>query len=82
MLVDQTIAIADIHVPAKRRATLNPATVQEIAKSMLEVGQLTPIMVRPDGKRFVLVEGLHRLEAAKALGEAKIKGILVQARRG
>ena len=82
MLIDQVIAIADIHVPTKRRATLNPATVEEISKSMLEVGQLTPIMVRPDGKRFVLVEGLHRLEACKALGETSIKGILVQARSG
>ena len=37
---------------------------------MLKDGQQTPILVRADGARFVLVEGLHRLEAAKALGEA------------
>jgi hypothetical protein len=29
----------------------------------------------------VLVEGLHRLEAMKALGETKIVGTVVQARR-
>jgi ParB-like chromosome segregation protein Spo0J len=34
---------------------------------MLDIGQQTPILVRADGARFVLVEGLHRLEAAKAL---------------
>jgi hypothetical protein len=39
-------------------------------------------MVRADGARFVLVEGLHRLEACKALGEATVAAILVQARRG
>jgi hypothetical protein len=33
---------------------------------------LSPILVRADGARFVLVEGLHRLEAAKALGEETI----------
>lgn len=81
LMKNQTFAIADIYVPAKRRTTLNPATVNEIAKSMLEVGQLTPILVRQDGERFVLVEGLHRLEACKALGEKTIVGLLVQARR-
>ena len=51
-----------------------------IAADMLEVGQTTPIMVRPDGERYVLVEGYHRLEACKALGEETIIGIIVQAR--
>jgi sulfiredoxin len=59
-------AIANIYVPIKRRATLKPETVQEIAQSILEVGQQAPILVRRDGDRFVLVHGLHRLEACKA----------------
>jgi ParB-like chromosome segregation protein Spo0J len=37
--------------------------------------------VRQDGGRFVLVEGLHRLEACKALGEKTIVGYLVDARK-
>jgi uncharacterized ParB-like nuclease family protein len=57
-----------------RRATLKPETVREIARSMLEVGQEVPILVRRDGDRFVLVHGLHRLEACKALGEETISG--------
>ena len=81
MLIKQTFAIKDIYVPTKRRLTLRPETVQEIAESMLEVGQQTPIMVRQDGERFVLVEGLHRLEACKLLGEQTIQGVLVQARK-
>ncbi len=81
MLKAETFAIADIYVPVKRRATLKPETVQEIAASMLEHGQQVPIMVRQDGKRLVLVEGLHRLEACKALGETTILGYLVQARK-
>jgi sulfiredoxin len=48
---------------------------------MLEKGQEAPIPVRPDGKWFVLVEGLHRLEACKALGETTVAVYLVQARR-
>jgi sulfiredoxin len=72
-------AIANIYVPVKRRATLKPETVRQIAESMLEVGQQVPILVRRDGDRFVLVEGLHRLEACKALGEETIYGYLTQA---
>jgi sulfiredoxin len=81
MLKRESFPITDIYVPVKRRATLKPALVQEIAVSMLEVGQQTPIMVRQDGGRLVLVEGLHRLEACKALGETTIQGYLVQARK-
>ena len=77
----ETFAIADIYVPVKRRATLEQKRVDEIAASMLDSGQQTPILVRPDGPRFVLVEGLHRLEAAKALGEKTIVGFRVDARK-
>ena len=80
LMENKTFAIKDIYVPAKRRITLKPETVQEIAKSMLEKGQQTPILLRRDGERYVLVEGLHRLEACKALGETTIIGLLVRAR--
>jgi ParB-like chromosome segregation protein Spo0J len=81
MMKRETFDIANIYVPVKRRAELDAKKVQEIAESMLAVGQQTPIMVRKDGERFVLVEGLHRLEACKQLGETTIFGYLVQARR-
>jgi len=42
-------------VPVKRRATLDPKKVQEIAESILQVGLQSPILVRQDGERFVLV---------------------------
>ncbi len=78
---DQIFRIEDIYVPVKRRRTLDPATVNTIAESILEEGQRMPIMVRRDGERLVLVEGLQRLEACRSLGEETIVGILVQARR-
>jgi ParB-like chromosome segregation protein Spo0J len=77
----EKFTVADIYVPQKRRATLKPEIVAEIAESMLQVGQQTPILLRRDGERFVLVEGLHRLEACKALGEETIQGYLVDARK-
>jgi sulfiredoxin len=81
MIKRETFAISDIYVPVKRRGTLKPEVVEKIATSMLEVGQETPILVRRDGTRLVLVEGLHRLEACKALGETTIIGYVVQARK-
>ena len=81
MLKTEKFPIASIYVPVKRRSTLKPETVRELAESILENGQQTPILVRRDGERFVLVEGLHRLEACKQLGEETILGYLVQARR-
>lgn len=80
MLKKQTFPVAKIHVPVKRAKTLDPAKVEAIARSILEDGQTTPISLRADGDRFVLVEGLHRLEALKALGEETVDGYLVQAR--
>lgn len=81
MLKSRSFEIAAIRVPVKRVRTIDPARVEAIAESMLEEGQKTPILVRPDGEGFVLVEGLHRLEAMKALGDTTIEGYLVQARK-
>lgn len=81
MLRETKIPIDEIYVPVKRRATLNPQTVAQLAAAILEEGQKSPILVRHDGKRYVLVEGLHRLEACRALGETTIVGLLVQARQ-
>jgi hypothetical protein len=51
--------------------------VKRIAESILEVGQETPILVRRDKDRlFVLLDGLHRLEACKALGETAIMALI------
>jgi uncharacterized ParB-like nuclease family protein len=82
MLKLERLPIPKIYVPVKRRATLKENVVREIAESILEVGQQAPISVRPDGDRFVLVEGLHRLEACKALGEETILGFLVSPQGG
>ena len=81
MMKRETFAIANIYVPVKRRATLDPKKAQAIAESMLQVGQQTPILVRQDGERVVLVDGLQRVEACKQLGEDTIVGYLVQARQ-
>ncbi|MFK4487040.1 ParB N-terminal domain-containing protein [Bradyrhizobium sp. USDA 336] len=75
----ESFPIEKIFVPTKQKKAINPETVSEIAESILEIGQQAPISVWRDGDRLVLVEGLHRLEACKALGETTILGVLVTA---
>lgn len=81
MLKDQIIDIADIYIPAKRRNNLNQETVDALAESILEEGMKVPIQVRKGDGRYVLITGLHRLEACRALGEEKITCIFVAARK-
>ncbi len=81
MLKKKAVAIADVYVPVKRRQTLDPYKVEILAESILARGQDSPILVRADGSRYVLVEGLHRLEACRALGETTVSAYVVQARQ-
>jgi sulfiredoxin len=81
MMKTMRFSIASIYVPAKRRATLDARKVQTLAESIMESGQKAPILVRQDGERFVLLEGSHRLEACRSLGEETILGYLVEARQ-
>jgi ParB-like chromosome segregation protein Spo0J len=76
-----TLKIADIYVPTKRRKLIEPQKVDDLAQDILENSQISPILVRKDDARYVLVEGLHRLEACKALGEEEIFTLIVQARK-
>jgi sulfiredoxin len=80
LLKKNVVAIDDIYVPVKRRQSLDPKKIDALAESILENGQESPVLVRPDGKRYVLVEGLHRLEACRALGERTVLAYFVQAR--
>jgi ParB-like chromosome segregation protein Spo0J len=80
MLKKTRYPIASVHVPVKRTKTLDPAKVEALANDIMENGQTTPISLRADGERFVLVEGYHRLEALRALGEETVEGYLVRAR--
>ncbi len=78
---DVTIRIDEIYVPAKRRREIKSETVSGLADSILEEGLKVPISVRKDGARYVLISGLQRLEACKALGEETITAIITGARQ-
>ncbi len=81
MLEKKSLPIERIYVPAKRAKTLDAAKVEALAEDILENGQKVPIRVRAGKGRFVLQEGLHRLEALRALGEETVEGFVTQARQ-
>jgi ParB-like chromosome segregation protein Spo0J len=81
MLQIYKVKVADIYIPTERRKTLDEGKAQVLAEDILENGMKIPIQVRFDGKRHVLIEGLHRLEASRLLGDTVISAYLVQARK-
>ena len=80
MLEKKSFPIALIYVPTKRAKTLDPDRVIHLAEEIMENGQTTPIRLRPDGDRYVLIECLHWLEALRALGEASVDAFIIRAR--
>ncbi|MGO1121014.1 ParB N-terminal domain-containing protein [Rhodovibrionaceae bacterium A322] len=82
MMKVHEIPVAEIYIPTARRKTLDDEKLETLTEAILEEGHKVPIMVRPDKKKnFILVEGLHRLEACRALGDETINCYLVQARK-
>ena len=64
----KTIPLSGIAVAIHRLRALRPDKVDALAQSMTDQGLLQPIVVRPHkGGGYLLVAGLHRLEAAKKL---------------
>lgn len=80
MLERQTFPIDQIYLPTDKRKGLDDAKVQALAEAIMEEGQKTPIRVRQGKDRYVLIEGAHRVEALKALGETQVTGFLVKGR--
>lgn len=80
MLKPVAVRLDEIYVPVRIRTTLDPRKVEVIAESIIDNGLQTPIQVRRDKDRYVLVTGLHRLEALRALGEETIQALIVRAR--
>ncbi len=75
------LKIEEIYVPVERRKELDLQSVESVAEEIMEEAEEQPILVRQGKDRYVLVKGVHRLEARKALGEETIQAFIVSARR-
>ena len=80
MLKPVLIKIDQIYVPKDRLKELDTEKVNIVAEEIIAEIELQPIQVRRGKGRYVLIAGIHRLEAHKALGEEHIIAIIVGAR--
>jgi ParB-like chromosome segregation protein Spo0J len=71
------LALCDIDVPEGRR-DVDPNAVKRIAESIESIGLRHAISVRPQGERYLLVAGRHRLEAYKALDKDFIPAVVTR----
>ena len=66
------IKISEISINPRRRE-VNPKDVRELADSIAELDLMNPITI---DRNYVLIAGLHRLEAMKLLGRTEIECII------
>ncbi|NNC74141.1 MAG: ParB/RepB/Spo0J family partition protein [Acidimicrobiia bacterium] len=62
--------------PQQPRNRFDDEALEGLAASIREVGVLQPIVVRPDGDRYVLVAGERRLRASKMAGLSEIPAVI------
>ena len=74
------LPIAEIYVPVDRRKEIDPERVDQRIQDLLDGAEERPIQVRQGNGRYVLIKGIHRLEARKAVGDQTIQAYIVQAR--
>ena len=58
--------------PAQPRKTFDEESINELARSIEQVGLIQPIVVRKNGPTFELISGERRLRAIKSLGWEKV----------
>lgn len=73
----ETINIKEIYVPKKHLEGFTPTKVIELAEAMMEGEDIKPIKIREGKGRYVLIEGVHRLQACKEVGETEINAYIV-----
>lgn len=72
------LPIVDIAVPdVIDRMDIDPERIAELARSISEIGQLQPIVVRSVNGGLEIIAGRRRLMACKSLNMSHIKGLVV-----
>ena len=62
--------------PKQPRTMFDQEALESLATSISQIGILQPIVVRPDGKDFILIAGERRWIAARQAGMAEIPALL------
>ena len=64
------------------RRTFNSETIQELANSIKEQGIISPIMVRPKGRKYEIIAGERRYKAAIKSGLGEIPALIRKVSNG
>lgn len=62
--------------PAQPRRTISVSSIQTLARTLEKDGQITPIILIPQGDRYLLWDGQRRWEAAKFLEWRTIRAVI------
>lgn len=57
---------------------MRPSQVKEMGRSLEQLGQLQPVIVRMEGDKYQLIDGFKRYYATEELGWATLEGTLLQ----
>jgi len=68
--------------PDQPRKTFFEQTISELAESIKEHGVLSPIIVRPQGKKYEIIAGERRFKASKEAGLKEIPAIIKNVSNG
>ena len=75
----QLIPIKSIIAPRiAMRGNIDKNNIENLAKSIKEIGLICPICVMTTGKEFEIVAGNRRYEACKSLGMSEIQAIIME----
>ncbi|WP_417457400.1 ParB N-terminal domain-containing protein [Kordiimonas sp.] len=81
MLKTVPVRIDEIYVPTDRRKEINQSEIDTIVSAMMDDVPRKPVRVREGKGRYVLIEGVNRLEACKTVGDETVPAYIVQARK-
>jgi ParB family chromosome partitioning protein len=73
------LKLEDVQISGQVRKEFTESSLQELASSFLQVGQLQPVIVQRIGDRYLLLAGERRLRAAQLAGLASIDAIVEEA---
>jgi len=68
--------------PNQPRKTFYEQTISELAESIKEHGVLSPIIVRPSGKKYEIVAGERRFKASRQAGLKEVPAIIKKVSNG
>lgn len=74
----QSIPIKDIVVTRQARQHFQPEAIEALARSLSQVGQIQPVVLKPQDQEYVLVAGERRIRALKELEEEEVMALILE----